>query len=245
MFKHPESNYVTTIKKKLCHVKNWLHIDFLTRKKLFDWHESFNMHADNNFSSKICFMKKTILLALPVMLFISCGDGGTDSVEKADSANAANVDTAMNRNNIVIDEESSSFLVRVANSGIAEVEMTSHAQQKATNQAVKDFAGMLHKDHTALNEQVRNLAGQKNIILPTTVTDEKQKEIDNIKNKTGKDMDRAFIKTMVDNHQASIDMFQKAMENTKDADVKSFADKTLPALRMHLDSAKAIQKRYF
>ncbi|TMI66277.1 MAG: DUF4142 domain-containing protein [Bacteroidetes bacterium] len=193
----------------------------------------------------MCFMKKMIVLSLPIMLFISCNNTATDSVEKADSANAANVDTAMNRNNVVIDEESSSFLVRVANSGIAEVEMTSLAQQKAIYQSVKDLAGMLNKDHSAVNEQVRNLAGQKNIVLPATVSDEKQKEIDNLKNKTGKDFDRAFIKTMVDNHQAGIDMFQKAMENAKDADVKSFADKTLPALRMHLDSAKAIQKRYW
>ena len=191
------------------------------------------------------FMKKMIVLSLPIMLIISCNNTSTDSVEKADSANAANVDTAMNRNTTVIDEESSSFLVRVANSGIAEVEMTSLAQQKATIQSVKDLAGMLHTDHTAVNEQVRNLAGQKNIVLPATVSDEKQKEIDNLKKATGKDFDRIFIKTMVDNHQKSIDMFQKAMENAKDADVKSFADKTLPALRMHLDSAKAIQKKYW
>ena len=190
-------------------------------------------------------MKKMILLSLPVMLFVSCNNSATDSVEKADSANAANVDTSLNRNTTVIDEESSAFLMRVANSGIAEVEMTSLAQQKATYQSVKDLAVMLHKDHTAVNEQVRNLAGQKNIVLPATVTEEKQKEIDNLKKMTGKDFDRVFIKTMVDNHEASIDKFQKAMENAKDADIKSFADKTLPALRMHLDSAKAIQKRYW
>ena len=109
----------------------------------------------------MCFMKKMILLSLPVMLFVSCNNSATDSVEKADSANAANVDTSLNRNTTVVDEESSAFLVRVANSGIAEVEMTSLAQQKATYQSVKDLAVMLHKDHTAVNEQVRNLAGQK------------------------------------------------------------------------------------
>ena len=188
--------------------------------------------------------KMTVLLLLPIMLSISCNNAGKDSVEKADSANTANLDTGLNQNSIVIDEESSSFLVRVANSGMAEVEMTSLAQQKATYPSVKDFAGMLHTDHLALNDQVKNLAGQKNIVLPAMVTDEKQKEINNLQNKKGKDFDRFFIKTMIDNHQASIEMFMKAMENAKDADVKSFADKTLPALRMHLDSAKAIQKKY-
>lgn len=186
----------------------------------------------------------TVLLSLPVMLFISCNNAGKDSVEKADSANTAILDTGLKQNSVVIDEESSSFLVRVANSGMAEIEMTSLANQKANYPQVKDFAAMLHTDHSALNDQLKNLADQKNIVLPATVTDEKQKEIDNLQKKTGKDFDRFFIKTMIDNHQASIDMFLKAMENAKDADVKSFADKTLPALKMHLDSAKAIQKKY-
>ena len=189
--------------------------------------------------------KMSLLFSLPIMLLISCNNAGKDSVEKADSTNEANLDTGLNKNSIVIDEESSSFLVRVANSGMAEVEMTSLAGQKATYPSVKSLANMLHTDHMALNDQVKSLAGQKNIVLPASITDEKLKVIDNLQKKTGKDFDRFFIKTMIDNHQASIDMFTKAMENAKDAEVKSFADKTLPALRMHLDSAKAIQKKYW
>ena len=190
-------------------------------------------------------MKKTILLlSLPVALFISCENNTKSSVEQADSANAANADTASNRNNVVVDEESSSFLTRVANSGMAEVEVTSAAHQKATIAAVKNFAEMLHRDHSALNTEVKNLAGQKNIVLPATITEDKQKDIDNLKKKTGKDFDRYFIKMMIDNHQSSIDMFEKCERDGKDADIKAFANKTLPALRMHLDSAKAIQKRY-
>jgi putative membrane protein len=176
---------------------------------------------------------------------MSCNNASKDSVEKADSTNAANLDTNLNRNNVVIDEESSSFLVRVANGGMAEVEMSSLAQQKASYPSVKDFAGMLHTAHSALNDEVKNIASQKNVALPATVSDEKQKDIDNLQKKTGKDFDKVFIQTMINNHQAGIDMFQKASENAKDADVKAFADKTLPALRMHLDSAKAIQKKYW
>jgi putative membrane protein len=190
-------------------------------------------------------MKKMIfLLSLPAMILIACNGGAKDSVEQADSANAANADTNLNRNNVVIDEESSSFLTRIANSGMAEVEMTTLAQQQATIQAVKDFAGMLHSAHSDLNGQVKSLAGQKNVVLPATITDEKQKDIDNLKKKTGKDFDRSFIKTMVDAHHSSIDMFEKCQRDGKDSDIKAFADKTLPALKMHLDSAKAIQKRY-
>ena len=46
---------------------------------------------------------------------------------------------------------------------------------------------------------------------------------------------------LVKDHQTTIDMFESAMKNTKDPDVNSFADKTLPTLRMHLDSAKSVR----
>ena len=47
---------------------------------------------------------------------------------------------------------------------------------------------------------------------------------------------------MVKDHQEAIDLFEKASGNVKDSEVKTFIDNTLPKLRMHLDSAKAVQK---
>ena len=46
---------------------------------------------------------------------------------------------------------------------------------------------------------------------------------------------------MIDGHQSAVNSFEKNTDN-KDADVKAWVDKTLPTLRMHLDSAKAIKK---
>ncbi len=50
---------------------------------------------------------------------------------------------------------------------------------------------------------------------------------------------------MIDSHKDGIDLFEDARSNAADIDVKNFADKTLPTLRAHLDSARAIQKRYW
>jgi putative membrane protein len=74
------------------------------------------------------------------------------------------------------------------------------------------------------------------------VSSDHQKKADDLNKKTGKDFDKAYIKAMVDGHQSAVSDFEKASKNTKDADVKAWVDKTLPTLRMHLDSAKAIQK---
>lgn len=189
-------------------------------------------------------MKKVFMISV-VALACACNNNANDTVEKADSINDANQDTAINRNaGVVLDESSSTFLTAVANSGMAEVELAGVAQQKAVNQPVKDFAAMLYNDHSGVNSQVKTLASQKNIVLPDSISSDKRDMINNLQKKSGKNFDKDYLDAMVKSHEKSIDLFNKAMTDAKDADVRAFADKTLPALRMHLDTAKALRAKY-
>lgn len=184
-------------------------------------------------------MKKTfpIVVALSIFAF-SCNNEASDSVEKADSANEAKAD-----NNQIpgADQASADFLVKAADGGMAEVECGQLAQSKATNAKVKSFASMMVNDHTGANAQVKSLAGARNITLPTSVSDEHKKAKDELSKKSGADFDKAYMDQMVDDHQKTINLFEKASGDVNDAEVKTFADNTLPKLRMHLDSAKAIR----
>jgi putative membrane protein len=45
---------------------------------------------------------------------------------------------------------------------------------------------------------------------------------------------------MLDDHKKDISDFEKTAKDCKDAAIKSFAEKSLPVLMRHLDSAKAI-----
>jgi putative membrane protein len=189
----------------------------------------------------ICMKKRiSLLLALPFVLF-ACNNESNDSVEKADSINETRRDT-MNQAAIVPDEESSSFLVKAANGGMAEVEVGQMAQQKAVNQKVKDFGSIMVHDHTAANAEVKTLAAKRNIALPDSVSAEKKQTAVELGKKTGKEFDKSFMRTMEKDHQEAIDLFEKASGTVKDSEVKIFIDNTLPKLRMHLDSAKAVQK---
>lgn len=47
---------------------------------------------------------------------------------------------------------------------------------------------------------------------------------------------------MIRAHHETIDLFEQAADNVKDAELKTFINNTLPKLRNHLDSAKAIDK---
>lgn len=60
---------------------------------------------------------------------------------------------------------------------------------------------------------------------------------------TGAAFDRAYMNDMVKDHQTAIRDFQAASK-IADADVKSFAEKTLPTLQHHLEEAQRIVTRW-
>lgn len=185
--------------------------------------------------------KTSLLLALPFFL-LACNNEGKDSVEKADSINEVKLDSPATRATITTDEETTNFLVKAANGGMSEVQLGELAQQKASNQQVKNFGSMMASDHGAVNEQVKSLAAQRNVTLPATVSDDMKKHYDDFSKKTGKNFDKDYIDFMVKDHNDDIDIFEKAADKINDAEVKTFINNTLPKLRSHLDSAKAIQK---
>jgi len=193
---------------------------------------------------------KKILGFVVVFYFtlLACNNNTEDTTETTTASNTATdatPTTASSATNVVTDEKSSEFLKKVTNSGMAEIQLAKLAQQKATIDAVKNFASMLERDHTAVNDQVKNLAGQRNVSLPTAPSDDKQKMYTDMEKMTGKSFDKEYISMMVKAHNDGISLFEDTKTNATDIDVKNFADKTLPTLKMHLDSAKAIQKRYW
>ncbi|WPU95716.1 DUF4142 domain-containing protein [Mucilaginibacter sabulilitoris] len=138
-----------------------------------------------------------------------------------------------------VDKDDAKFAVAAANGGIAEVELGTLAQQKAVNQKVKDFGGMMVSDHSKANEEMKALAKSKGITLPTKIDSDEQKVKDNLSSKSGADFDKAYVDNMIEDHKNDIKEFEDATKNLKDPDLKAFAVKTLPTLKMHLE---AIQK---
>ena len=193
---------------------------------------------------------KKIFALLPAFCFmvIACNDTNDTTENTTNTSTSTYTSTDANvstTNNVVTDEKSAEFLKKVTNSGMAEIQLAKLAQQKATIDAVKNFAAMLERDHTAVNQQVKTLADQRSVPLPAAISDDKQKMYNDMDKMTGKAFDKDYISKMIKAHGDGISLFEDTRSNASDIDVKNFADKTLPALKMHLDSAKAIQKRYW
>src|ERR1700712_1290761 len=187
-------------------------------------------------------MKKLMYISLiaGVACMVQSCHSSKDSKASADSANTAKANTAKKDSSVTaVNPDDAKFAVAAANGGMAEVELGQLAQQKAANAKVKDFGGMMVTDHSKANDEMKALAKSKGITLPDSVDSKEQKVKTDLSAKSGADFDKAYVSNMIDDHKEDIKEFEDASKNCKDADLKAFAVKTLPTLKMHLD---AIQK---
>lgn len=189
-------------------------------------------------------MKKISLLfttALSVLAFSACQHKG-GSVNSADSVNASKTrDTTALKPHIAVDPNDAKFVVTAAADGMAEVTLGKLAVTKAIDTHIKSFAQMMVTDHTKAGNELAQIAQKESITLPAAPdTTDKKKESDLMK-KSGKDFDKAYVDAMVDGHEKAVKLFTNATKDLKDSTLKAFANKTLPTIKMHLDSIKAIK----
>ena len=104
-------------------------------------------------------MKKNFLSIITILFATciwSCNNSSSETADNTDSntsVSPAGSDTINTNNNTAninttpFSKEDSTFIMKAATGGIAEVEMGNLAQQKAVNQRVKDFGTMMVKEH--------------------------------------------------------------------------------------------------
>ncbi len=169
------------------------------------------------------------------MTFTACNSNKTeDSKEVAEEQNDAKLDDTSV-------EDDAKFAIAAADGGMLEVKLGELASTNASSKAVKDFGENMVKDHSKANDELKALAQQKNITLPMALSDDKQKDFDDLAKKKGKEFDKAYASYMVDDHKEDIDEFEKAAKNCKDPDVKSWADGKVPTLQHHLEMAQSVK----
>ena len=133
------------------------------------------------------------------------------------------------------------FIEEAAASGMAEVRLGDLAQQKASNAEVKQFAQQLVKEHTKANSELEQIAAAQNVTPPQELKSKHQKAYDKLSKLSGDEFDKAFVKQMVQDHQAAVKLFERGSKNVTDPQVKQFASSTLPKLQNHLEEARRLQ----
>jgi len=191
------------------------------------------------------FLPLSLMVATSVL--VACGNdstNGDDAGSSGDlSTSTVTTDTSnMNMNTIAVGDTDRQFIMEAASGGMMEVEAGRLAEQNASNPRVKAFGTMMIRDHSAANDQLRAIATARNVMLPDTLMPKYSEHLAKLRTAQGAAFDKQYMSHMTMAHNEDINKFQVASNNAQDTAVRGFATRTLPVLRMHKDSATAINK---
>jgi putative membrane protein len=143
---------------------------------------------------------------------------------------------------ITVSTADKDFILAAAQGGMTEVKLGELAAQNGKRDDVKAFGKMMVKDHTAINDDLKTLAAQKGVTLPDSLDAKHQAMVDKMAALTGSEFDDVYIADMIKDHKMDAKEFKAESAGTKDADIKSFVDKSIPVVDGHLQRITGMKK---
>ncbi len=182
-------------------------------------------------------MKTTpvLLTALVVAASLMACNQGSQRTDSVDIAQGVNDSTAM------VDNDDAEFAVKAADAGLAEIALAKLALEKATDERIKQLAGMMADEHEKIQGELETLADKHNITLPPTASADHVENQRELMEKSGSEFDREYLTLMTDEHRKVVALFEDAADDAQHPDVKAFAANILPELERHHQHAVALR----
>lgn len=177
------------------------------------------------------------VLSISTLVFTSCKDRAPeDTKEAAQEINDKNLEghTA---------EKNAQFAVDAYSDGLFEIELSKFAKEKSASADVKALATEMVDAHTKINEELKQIADKKNIVLAQGLSEDQQDKLNKGMKKEGSEIDEFFSESLVSDHKDAVKLFEKASEKEEDADFKSFFASKLPEIRHHLEKAEDLENK--
>src|SRR5262245_37479317 len=133
------------------------------------------------------------------------------------------------------------FVIKATSGGELEIKASRVALAKASSEAVKKFAQRMIDDHTRAARELMDVASRKGF-RPVPAMTEKHLDVFVRLGKELKDFDAQYAASQVESHEEAVALFEKQAKEGKDADLKAFAEKTLPTLKEHLKLAQDLNR---
>jgi putative membrane protein len=135
------------------------------------------------------------------------------------------------------------FMQKAAQGGMAEVELGKLAQENAQSQDVKDFGQRMVEDHSKAGDQLKQVASQQGVTLPTDLSAKDNATKQRLSQLHGDAFDKAYMRDMVSDHREDIAEFKHESSSGHDSQVREWATQTLPTLEDHLKMAEQVDAK--
>ena len=142
------------------------------------------------------------------------------------------------------------FLEKAAQLSREEVALARIAVSQAASTDVRALAQQIAADHTQLNDSIEALRRRKGAAAPGTDKEKENNKTPDITSeasqklaqKSGADFDKEFVRVISEMHTQTVTLFEEAMADAKDTDVRELAGAHLPTLRDHQNRITELRK---
>jgi putative membrane protein len=141
-----------------------------------------------------------------------------------------------------LSEQDRAFIQDAAKANQDEINLGKLAQQKSSNPQVKSYGQTLVNDHTKNLKELENLAAKKGVSVESHQGATARSEYQLLQGMSSAMFDRSFVSQMEQDHEKAISMFEQALKDTQDPDLRNYINSTLPVLRKHLTEARDIER---
>lgn len=134
------------------------------------------------------------------------------------------------------------FLVHAHVGCNAMIQIADTVDDRTKNDQVKEFAEQLKKDHRKGEEMLAQEIKDRKIASVAGLEKETRETIDRLKKLEGNELDKEFLRIVVDSHEKAISACKDQSKSGKEKECSELAKEMIPTLQKHLDRAKELQK---
>ncbi len=151
--------------------------------------------------------------------------------------------TNKSQQNANLSSQDQQFVQLAAHTNLGEVALGNLAEQKASENDVKDFGRLMIKDHSAAEKQLKDWASSHGVTLPTQPGANAQRLKQDLSAKSGRQFDQAYIRDMMQGHDKVIMRFEQEIQNGQEPQLKAYAESVLPKIQDHIRIAENLSGR--
>ena len=134
------------------------------------------------------------------------------------------------------------FVKKVAISDMFEIQSSQLALKKKPDADTKPFAQKMVKEHKKTSSELKSLvkSGKVKAELPKALDAEHKNKLGEMRKLSGKDFDKSYDQAQQQAHKDAVSLFEKYSQSGDNPALKEWAQKTLPALKEHLNMAEKL-----
>jgi len=136
------------------------------------------------------------------------------------------------------------FAQRVAMSDMYEIEASRLALERAQSPQVRSFAQTMIDAHTATTNELKTTMQGQNLAppMPTALDPDHRRRVNDLRAAAAGDFDKLYLDQQTAAHASALDELEDFAGGGTNPALKTWAAKTAPTVRQHLERAKTLDR---